>query len=93
MRSFPLVLCSVTRPLNKSEAGVDHCFSHEDRNSLALCSDKMETSTPFPRANPGHLTILCARGVGNLTFACVGWGKLNQKNQVSNDFFFEHRSH
>ena len=40
-----------------------------------------------PRANPGHLTIFCARGVGNLTgkafprvgnltFAWVGWGKL-----------------
>ena len=52
-----------------------------------------------PRANPGHLTIFCARGVGNLTgkafpgvgnltFAWVGWGKLNRKCQVSNGFFF-----
>ena len=39
-----------------------------------------------PRANPGHLTISCARGVGNLTFTSVGWGKLNQKCQVSSDF-------
>ena len=30
----------------------------------------------------------CAQRVENLTFACVGWGKLNQKFQVSNDFFF-----
>ena len=29
-----------------------------------------------------------ARGVGNLTFACVGWGKLNRKCQVSNNCFF-----
>ena len=35
-----------------------------------------------PRANPGHLTIFCARAVGNLTFAFVGWGKLNQKCQM-----------
>ena len=52
-----------------------------------------------PRANPGHLTIFCARGVGNLTgkafpgvgnltFAWVGWGKLNRKCQASNGFFF-----
>ena len=48
---------------------------------------------PPPRANPGHLTTFCARGVGNLTgkafpgvgnltFAWVGWGKLNRKCQV-----------
>ena len=53
---------------------------------------------PPPRENPGHLTIFCARGVGNLTgkafpgvgnltFAWVGWGKLNRKCQVSNGFF------
>ena len=38
-----------------------------------------------PWANPGHLTIFCARGVGNLTFAWVGWGKLNRKYQLSSD--------
>ena len=27
-------------------------------------------------------------GVGNLTFAWVGWGKLNRKCQVSNGLFF-----
>ena len=26
--------------------------------------------------------------MGNLTFACVGWGQLNPRSQVSNDFFF-----
>ena len=29
-----------------------------------------------PRANPGHLTIFCPRGVGNLTFA-LPWGGEN----------------
>ena len=43
---------------------------------------------PTPRANPGHLTISCARGVGNLTFTWLGWGKLNQKCQASSDFLF-----
>ena len=47
---------------------------------------KSKLQHPPPRANPVHLTIFCALGVGNLTFACVGWGKLNWK--VSNDFFF-----
>ena len=42
--------------------------------------------------NFGHLTIFCARGVGNLTLASVGWGKLNRKCQVSNEFFFGRRS-
>ena len=41
-----------------------------------------------PWANPGHLTTSCARGVGNLTFTWVGWGKLNQKCQASSDFLF-----
>ena len=43
---------------------------------------------PPPGANPGHLTTSCARGVGNLTFTSVGWGKLNQKCQASSDFLF-----
>ena len=41
-----------------------------------------------PWANPGHLTTSYARGVGNLTFTWVGWGKLNQKCQASSDFLF-----
>ena len=41
-----------------------------------------------PRVNRGHLTIFCARGMGNLTFTWVGWGKLNQKCQASSDFLF-----
>ena len=53
-----------------------------------LCADQIETSTPLPRANPGHLTTSCARGVGNLTFTWVGWGKLNQKCRPSSDFLF-----
>ena len=46
---------------------------------------------------PGHLTTICGRGVGNLTvrpsrggdltFVWVGWGKLNRKCKVSNEFF------
>ena len=61
-----------------------------------LCANQIETSTTSPPpppflptggANPRHLTIFCARGVGNLTFACVRWGKLNRKCQVSTDFF------
>ena len=43
---------------------------------------------PTSRANPGHLTISYAQGVGNLTFTSVGWGKLNQKCQASRDFLF-----
>ena len=27
------------------------------------------------QVNHGHFLTLCARRVGNLTFACVGWGK------------------
>ena len=52
--------------------------------------DQAETSTPPPppRANLGHLTTFCARGVGNLTFVLAGWGKLDRKCKVSNDFFF-----
>ena len=55
---------------------------------------KSKLQHPSPRANPGHLTIFCARGLGNLickafqgdlTFAWVWWGKLNQNCQF---FFF-----
>ena len=41
---------------------------------------------PPPQANLGHLTTFCARGVGNLTFVLAGWGKLNRKCKVSNEF-------
>ena len=43
---------------------------------------------PPPRANLGYLTILFARGVGNLTFVSAGWGNLNRNWKVSNDFFW-----
>ena len=71
-------------------------------NSFTLCTSKhplslwedpvvikstLQHPPPPPRANPGHLTIFCARGVGNLTFGHVKWGKLNRKCQVSKDFF------
>ena len=56
-----------------------------------LCTDQIKTSTsspPPPPVNPGHLTISFAWGVGNLTFAWVGWGKLNQKCQASSECLF-----
>ena len=55
-------------------------------NTRQLCADQIETSTSPPRANPGHLTIFCARGVGNLTdkafpgvgnLTLPGWGGEN----------------
>ena len=33
---------------------------------------------------PRGIDYLLCREVGNLTFACVGWGKLNRKSQVAN---------
>ena len=57
------------------------------RRSNRNFNPRLPPPPPPSRANQGHLTILCARGVGNLTFACLGWGKLNRKCEVSNDFF------
>ena len=34
------------------------------------------------------MTTLFAWEVGNLTFVLAGWGRLNPKWKVSNDFFF-----
>ena len=42
---------------------------------------KSKLQHPPPLPYPGQLTIVCARGVGNLTFACLGWGQLNRKCQ------------
>ena len=39
--------------------------------TYALINSKLQHP---PRANPGHMTITCARGVGNLTIGQVGWG-------------------
>ena len=60
---------------------------HINNNNDNLCADQIETSTsPPPRANPGYLTIFCARGVGNLTdkafpgvgnLTLPGWGGEN----------------
>ena len=48
-------------------------------------SNRNFNNPPPPPANPGHLTGEAFPGVGNLTFASVGWGKLDRKCQVSND--------
>ena len=75
-------------------------------NSFTLCTGQHPLSVwedpvvikstlqhpPPPPANPGHLTIFCARGVGNLTFGDVKWGKLNRECQVSKDFFQAQKS-
>ena len=77
---------SIPKPFSKVLAG------------YAPIKSKLQHPPP-PRANPGHLTTFCARGVGNLTgkafpgvgnltFAWVGWGKLNRKFQIPNVFFF-----
>ena len=60
-------------------------------STIKFCADQIETSTP-PKP-PGQTTgiLLSFVPVGNLTFASVGWGKLNRKCQVSNDFFFGRR--
>ena len=50
-----------------------------------LYADQFETSTSH-RANPGHLTITCARRVGNLTIVSVGWGIWNKS--VKFNFFW-----
>ena len=65
---------------------------------IILCADQIETSTsPPPRANPGHLTIFCARGVGNLTdkafpgvgnLTLPGWGGENWTGSVRFPIFF-----
>ena len=78
---------------------------YEDVHSLVIRRSNQKLQTlppppppPFP-GNPGHLTISCARGVGNLTakaflgvgnstFARVGWAKLSRKCPV----FFGRRS-
>ena len=61
------------------------------RTRINLCADQIETSTSSPRANPGHLTIFCARGVGNLTdkafpgvgnLTLPGWGGENWTGSV-----------
>ena len=60
-------------------------------NVVTYVPTEIETSKSLPpppsQANLGHLTTFCSRGVGNLTFLLAGWGKLNQKCKVSNDFF------
>ena len=61
--------------------------THNPLRLYAPIKSKLQHPPP-PRANPGHLTISCARGVGNLTFTWVGWGKLNQRCQASGDFLF-----
>ena len=50
-------------------------FAEERVTHRHLCADQFETSTsPPPRAHPGHLTVHRARGGGNLNVALKGWG-------------------
>ena len=46
-----------------------------------------KTSGTFCARGVGNLTGKAFRGVGNLNFVWLGWGKLNRRCQVSNDFF------
>ena len=59
------------------------CFSSPGWIFLFFCQFyapiKSKLQHP-PRANPGHLTIFCARGVGNLTLP--GWGGENWTGSV-----------
>ena len=58
---------SNSEDLGGSEPGPSRKLTAEDEP--LLCADQIETSTsppPHPRANPGHLTMFCAQGVGNL---------------------------
>lgn len=68
---------------------------------LSCRNAPIKSKLQHPPVNPERLTIFCARGwgtwregllgLGNLTFAWVGRGKLNRKYQVSNVFFFRAR--
>ena len=66
------------------EAYNDLVVKHENYTTLMRRSNR-NFNIP-PRANPGHLTIFCARGVGNLTdkafpgvgnLTLPGWGGEN----------------
>ena len=75
---------SINKMENAHTLFLEKCFI------MRISNRNFNIPTPPPppfQAKPGHLTIFCARGEGNLTFACVGWGKLNQKGEVSNNFF------
>ena len=95
------LLCQFLSPLSMQMSASDLELNYFSVCGNAPIKSKLQHPPP-PRANPGHLTIFCARGVGNLTgksfpgvgnltFAWVGWGKLNRKCQVSNGFFFGRR--
>ena len=67
---------------------------------LSICNAPIKSKLqhpPPPRANPGHLTIFCARGVGNLTdkafpgvgnLTLPGWGGENWTGSVRSQTFF-----
>ena len=68
------------------------------KHEVTVRSPNRKFNLTSPRANLGHLTTFCARGVGSLTgkafrgmrnlnFIWVGWWKSNRKCQVSNGFF------
>ena len=100
--AFTRKISSGSRICTESHSG--YLLRYRSTYRLFMRRSNRNFNIPPPRANPGHLTIFCARGVGNLTgkafpgvgnltFAWVGWGKLNWKCQVSNGFFFGRRSH
>ena len=51
-----------------------------------------KTSGTFCARGVGNLMGKAFRGVGNLNFVWLGWGKLNRRCQVSNDFFYGNQS-
>ena len=42
------------------------------KKTKKICTGQIEASTPPHRANPGHLTVHCAREGGNLNVAWKG---------------------
>ena len=81
--------CIYAEFFNHEEMENAHTLFLEKCFIMGISNRNFNIPTPPPpsRAKPGHLTIFCARGEGNLTFACVGWGKLNRKGEVSNIVF------
>ena len=51
---------------------------HSENILVEVVLHRLSRNFNPPTPLPGHLTIFCAQGVGNLTFAWVWWGKLNR---------------
>ena len=80
LMSIRLLHLSCVKSNNKAHRRIFRIFMRGSNRNFNI--------PPPLRANPGHLTTSCARGVGNLTFTWVGSGKFNQKCQASSDFLF-----